>query len=72
MIADRGEYQRPFRTLMLVVGLAMLGLAIPYGVANYKLDGCSHDLQIKLDAIKREIDKTKSAIDSGKTTIDPK
>ncbi len=72
MIADQGEYQRPFRILMLVVGLAMLGLSIPYGVANYKLDGCSQDLQIKLDAVKSQIAKRPSAIDSEKATIEQK
>ncbi len=72
MIADQGEYQKPFRILMLAVGLAMLGLAIPYGVANYKLDRCSQDLQVKLDAVKSEIAKTQSAIDHGKTPIDQK
>jgi hypothetical protein len=37
MIADREDYQRAFGLLMLVVGLVMLGLAIPYGVATARL-----------------------------------
>jgi hypothetical protein len=52
--------------MMLIVGVAMLGWAIPYGVANYKLDRCSQDLQIKLDAVKAEIAKTQSKIEHQK------
>jgi hypothetical protein len=66
MIADQKDYRRPYRILMLFIGLAMVGWVIPYGVANYKLDRCSQDLQLKLDAVKSEIAKTQSAIDSAK------
>ena len=58
--------------LMLIVGLAMLGWAIPYGVANYKLDRCNQDLQVTLDAVKSDIAKTQSEIDSAKKAIDQK
>jgi hypothetical protein len=70
MIADQKDYQRSYRIMMVIVGVAMLGWAIPYGVANYKLDRCNEDLRIRLDAIKGEIAKTQSDIDSTKKAID--
>ena len=36
---------------MLVVAAAMLGWAIPYGIANYKFDDCSQSLQARIDAM---------------------
>ena len=72
MIADQKDYQRYYRIMMLIVGVAMLGWAIPYGVANYKLDRCSEDLRARLDAVKGEIAKTQSEIDSTKNAIDQK
>jgi hypothetical protein len=72
MIADQKDYQRYYRVMMLIVGVAMLGWAIPYGVANYKLDRCSEDLRIKLDAVRAEIARTQSEIDSTKKAIDQK
>jgi hypothetical protein len=44
MTADRKDYQLAYRRLMLVVAAAMLGWAIPYGIANYKFDGCTQSL----------------------------
>jgi hypothetical protein len=70
MIADQKDYQRYYRVMMLIVGVAMLGWAIPYGVANYKLDRCSEDL--RLDAVRAEIARTQSEIDSTKKAIDQK
>jgi hypothetical protein len=72
MIADQKDYRLHYSILMLIVGLAMLGWAIPYGVANYKLDRCSEDLQVSLDAVRAEIAKTQSQIDSTKKAIDQK
>jgi hypothetical protein len=72
MIAGQKDYRLAHSILMGVVGLAMLGWAIPYGLANYKLDRCSQDLQIKLDAFKSEIAKTQSVIDNAKKTLDQK
>jgi hypothetical protein len=72
MIADGEDYQRSFRIMMLVVGLAMLGWGFPYGVANYQLDHCSEDVRIMLNGIKGEIAKKQSEIDSAKKVIDQK
>ncbi len=64
MALDQKDYRLPFSIMMALVGFAMLAWTIPYGIANYKLDRCSQSLQVKLDAFKSEIAKTKSAIDS--------
>ena len=72
MIAGQKDYRLAHSILMGVVGLAMLGWAIPYGIANYKLDRCSQDLQIKVEAFKSEIAKTQSAIDDAKKALDQK
>ncbi len=66
MFAEQKNYQRYDRMLMVVVGVAMLGWAIPYGVANYKFEQCSQELQTRLDAIKAEIAKRQSEIDGAK------
>ena len=63
MTADRKDYQLAYRGLMLVVAAAMLGWAIPYGVANYKFDGCSHSLQTRLDDMKAKAEASKSALE---------
>ena len=72
MIAGQKDYRLAASILMGVVGLAMLGWVIPYGIANYKLDRCSQDLQIKLAAFKSEIAKTQSAIDNAKKALQQK
>jgi len=72
MIAIQKDHRLAASILMGVVGLAMLGWAIPYGIANYKLDQCSQDLQIKLDAFKSDISKTQSSIDAAKKALDHK
>jgi hypothetical protein len=61
MTADQKDYQLSYRRLMLVVAIAMLGWAIPYGIANYKFDQCSQSLQVRLDGMKANIDGAKSA-----------
>ena len=66
MFAERKNYQRYYRMLMVVVGVAMLGWAIPYGVANYKFEQCSQGLQTRLDAIKAEVAKQQLEIDGAK------
>jgi hypothetical protein len=63
MTVNQKDYQRSYRYLMLIVAVAMLGWAIPYGIANYKFDRCSEDLQFRLDAVKAKIDSAKSALD---------
>ena len=70
MTTDQEDYQRYYRVLMLILGLAMLGWAIPYGVAHYKFDRCSEDLQIRLDAVKSEIAKTQLEMDGAKKATD--
>ena len=72
MTADQKDYRVAFSIMMAIMGFAMLGWAIPYGIANYKLDRCSQELHIKLDAFKSEIAKTQSAIDNAKKTLDQK
>ena len=72
MIAGQKDYRLAHSILMGVVGSAMLGWAISYGIANYKLDRCRQDLQIKLDAFKGEIAKTRKAIDNAKNALDQK
>ena len=72
MIASQKDYRPGASILMVIVGLAMLGWAVPYGIANYKLDRCSQDLQIKLDAFKGEIAKTRKTIDNAKNALDQK
>jgi hypothetical protein len=61
MTADQKDYQLSYRRLMLVVAIAMLGWAIPYGIANYKFDQCSQSLQVLFDGMKANIDGAKSA-----------
>jgi len=51
MTANQKDYQLAYRRLMLVVAAAMLGWAIPYGIANYKFDDCSQSLQARIDAM---------------------
>ena len=51
MTADQKDYQLAYRRLMLVVAAAMLGWAIPYGIANYKFDDCTQSLQARIDAM---------------------
>ena len=72
MIAGQKDYRLAHSILMGVVGLAMLGWAIPYGIANYKLDRCSQDLQIKIEAFKGEVAKTQSSIDAAKKALQQK
>jgi hypothetical protein len=72
MIAGQKDYRLAHGILMGVVGLAMLGWAIPYGIANYKLDRCSQDLQIKIEAFKGEVAKTQSSIDAAKKALQQK
>jgi hypothetical protein len=49
--------------LMLVVAAAMLGWAIPYGIANYKFDGCTQSLQTRLDDMKAKAEASKRAME---------
>jgi hypothetical protein len=72
MIAGQKDYRLAHSILMGVVGLAMLGWAIPYGIANYKLDRCNQEFQIKLATFKSEIVKTQSAIDAAKKALEQK
>ena len=59
MSVDRKDYQLAYRRLMLVVAAAMLGWAIPYGIANYKFDDCSQNLQARIDAVTAKAEATK-------------
>ena len=63
MTAQEKNYQRPFAILMLLVAVAMLGWAIPYGFASHTLDKCSQDLQARLDVVKARIDSTRKALE---------
>jgi hypothetical protein len=63
MTADRKDYQLAYRRLMLVVAAAMLGWAIPYGIANYKFDGCSQSLQTRFDDMKAKAEASKRAME---------
>lgn len=62
MIGDRKDYQLAYRRLMLVVAAAMLGWAIPYGIANYKFDECSQSLQARIDAMAAKAEAAKRSI----------
>jgi hypothetical protein len=48
---------------MLVVAAAMLGWAIPYGIANYKFDECSQSLQARIDAMKAKAEAAKRTME---------
>ena len=63
MTAQEKNYQRPFAILMLLVAVAMLGWAIPYGLASHTLDKCSQDLQARLDVVKARIGSTQKALE---------
>ena len=63
MTADRKDYQLAYRRLMLVVAAAMLGWAIPYGIASYKFDGCSQSLQTRLDDMNAQTEASKKAME---------
>jgi len=63
MTVDRKDYQLAYRRLMLVVAAAMLGWAIPYGIANYKFDECSQNLQVRIDAMKAKAETSKRAME---------
>jgi uncharacterized ion transporter superfamily protein YfcC len=62
MNANQKDYQVAYRILMLVVAVAMFGWAIPAGIANYKFDQCSQNLQVRLDKVKARIDGAKSSV----------
>jgi len=72
MIAGQKDYRLAHSILMGVVGLAMLGWAIPYGIANYKLDRCNQEFQIKLATFKSEIAKTQTAIEGARKALEQK
>ena len=63
MTVDRKDYQLAYRKLMLVVAAAMLGWAIPYGIANYKFDECSQSLQARIDAMKAKAEAAKRTME---------
>jgi hypothetical protein len=67
MTVGRKDYQLAYRRLMLVVAAAMLGWAIPYGIANYKFDECSQSLQARIDAIKAKVEASKGAVEQSPT-----
>jgi hypothetical protein len=67
MTVDRKDYQLAYRRLMLVVAAAMLGWAIPYGIANYKFDDCSHSLQVRIDAMKAKAEGSKRGMEPSPT-----
>jgi hypothetical protein len=48
---------------MLIVAAAMLGWAIPYGIASYKFDGCSQSLQTRLDDMNAQTEASKKAME---------
>jgi len=63
MLAGLKEYKLFYSFLMLFVALAMLGWAVPYAIANYRLDQCSASLQSELAAMQTRIDSAKQAIE---------
>jgi hypothetical protein len=63
MVDEQKDYRQPFRVMMLVVSVAMLGWAIPYGYANYKRDRCSESLQVRLDDINAKIAAARRALE---------
>ena len=62
MTVDRKDYQLAYRRLMLVVAAAMLGWAIPYGIANYKFDECSQSLQARIDTMQAKAEAAKRSV----------
>ncbi len=48
---------------MAIFGVAMFGLAIAYGYANYKGDQCSQSLQARIDSMNAQIESAKRTID---------
>jgi hypothetical protein len=63
MDGGQKDYRIPFSIMVFVVGIAMLGWAIPYGYANHKLDKCSQSVQAGLDEINAKIAANRKALD---------
>jgi hypothetical protein len=63
MTVDGKDFQLAYRKLMLVVAAAMLGWAIPYGIANYKFDECSQSLQARIDAMEAKAEASKRTME---------
>jgi hypothetical protein len=59
-MTNESDYRPAYRKLMLVVGVAMIGWAIPYAIANYQFDNCSATLQTRLDDMKAKIDAVRA------------
>jgi hypothetical protein len=58
---DQTGLQTAYRRLMLAVGIAMLGFAVPFAIANYKTDQCHDSLQLRLDDVKAKLDANTAA-----------
>jgi hypothetical protein len=63
MVGGQKDYRIPFSIMMFVVGIAMLGWAIPYGYAGYKLDQCGQSVQARLDEINAKIGANRRALE---------
>ncbi len=55
--------RRTYGIFMAIFGVAMFGLAIAYGYANYKGDQCSQSLQARIDSMNAQIESAKRTID---------
>jgi len=55
-MTDDPKYRVAYSFLMLVVGVAMISWAIPFAIANYRLDDCTTTLHARLDAINAKLD----------------
>ena len=67
MTVDRKDYRLAYRRLMLAAAAAMLGWAIPYGIANYKFDECSQSLQVRIDAMKAKAEGSRRNMEPSPT-----
>jgi hypothetical protein len=63
MTPEQKNYRLPYSIMMLAVGIAMLGWAIPYGFANYRFDQCSESLQARIGDLQAKIDGAKGALE---------
>jgi hypothetical protein len=68
--AQEKSYQAPFRIVMLLASVAMLGWVIPYGFASHTLDKCNQDLQARNQDLQARLDVVKARIDSHQKVLE--
>jgi hypothetical protein len=63
MADEQKDYRRPFRAMMVVIVITMMGWIVPFGYANYQLDRCSESLHVRLDDINAKIAGARRALE---------